>query len=229
MIEIQNLLFRYDDKAFGFRIGNLSVDSVSRVAFVGPSGCGKSTLLNLMAGVLLPRGGSLHVQGTEVSRLSDAERRAFRLRSVGMVFQEFELLDYLNVQQNILLPFSLGMASSTRSELHESLDGLAVSLGIASLLDRRIDRLSQGERQRVAICRALMAQPSLILADEPTGNVDPRQSREILELLFEHVGQYGSTLVMATHDHGLLDQFDNVIDFSRPEESGIELFAEVDQ
>ena len=226
MIEIKNLQFRFDGSGFGFRLADLSFSSGSRIALVGPSGCGKTTLLNLIAGVLVPDRGGVHIQGTEVSGLSDAMRRRFRIGSVGMVFQEFELLEYLNVEQNILLPYSLGLKRP--SDNQPAIEHVTDSLEISSLLRRRIDRLSQGERQRVAIARALMSRPSVILADEPTGNVDPAQSRKILDLLFDHVARYKSTLVMATHDHGLLEEFDRVIDFSRPNESGVELLAEAE-
>jgi putative ABC transport system ATP-binding protein len=225
MIEIRELLFRYPASGFGLRVPELQIADTSRVALVGPSGCGKTTLLSLLAGIYSPDAGVLRVGDVQVASLSDASRRAFRISSVGMVFQEFELLEYLNVEENILLPFSLNPELKLNHEGRESARSLAGSLGLDDLIKRRIDRLSQGERQRVAICRALVTNPKLILADEPTGNIDPSQSREILELLFRHVAASRSTLLMATHDHALLDSFDRVIDFSKPASAGIELLT----
>jgi len=225
MIEIRELLFRYPASGFGLRVSELHVADKFRVALVGPSGCGKTTLLSLLAGIHSPYAGTMCVGDVQVSSLSDALRRAFRISTVGMVFQEFELLDYLNVEQNILLPFSLNPELRLNRQGRETARSLADSLGLTELLKRRIDRLSQGERQRVAICRALVTSPKLILADEPTGNIDPSQSREILELLFQHVAACDSTLLMATHDHSLLDRFDRVIDFSEPDTAGIELLT----
>lgn len=226
MIQIQNATFRYDTSTFGLSIPRLAIAAGSRVALAGPSGCGKSTLLNLLAGVVTPGDGLVEVGGVELSSLGDADRRAFRIERIGLVFQEFELIEYLNVEENILLPFSLHAGLRPTGDRRDVVRTLVDSLGIAALLQRRIDRLSQGERQRVAICRALVTEPGLILADEPTGNVDPSQSREILDLLLEHVAERGATLIMATHDHGLLDRFDRVIDFSKPADSGIEILAE---
>ncbi len=225
MIEIRELLFRYPTSDFGLRVPELQVADKSRVALVGPSGCGKTTLLNLLAGIHTPDEGVLRVCGEQISLLSDASRRTFRIASVGMVFQEFELLEYLNVEENILLPFSLNPRLKLDRTGRDAARSLATSLGLAELVERRIDRLSQGERQRVAICRALVTNPKLVLADEPTGNIDPSQSREVLELLFKHAAECDSTFLMATHDHSLLDQFDRVIDFSKPEAAGIELLT----
>lgn len=220
MIEIRDMTFRYPASGFGLQVSELQIVDGSRVALVGPSGCGKTTLLNLLAGIHTPVAGDVRVNDVRVSALSDAARRAFRITTVGMVFQEFELLDYLNVQENMLLPFSLNAELKLDHERQTAAESLTASLGLTPLLARRMDRLSQGERQRVAIGRALVTQPKLILADEPTGNIDPSQSRDILDMLFQHVADRGATLLMATHDHSLLDRFDRVIDFSQSSESG---------
>lgn len=214
MIEIQQLDFQYSDGGFGLCIPELRLSPGSRTALIGPSGCGKTTLLSLLAGILLPDHGEIRACDFAVSSLSDTARRAFRIRHVGMVFQEFELLDYLNVQDNILLPFTLNAELQFTKETEESVERLANSLKIAQLLDRRIDRISQGERQRVAIARALIARPQLLLADEPTGNLDPSGTERIVDLLCREAQDRSVTLLMATHDHGLLDRFDHVLDFS---------------
>lgn len=223
MLEIDDLEFRYQRDGFGLRISRLRIPTAESVALVGPSGCGKTTLLNLLAGIVVPVDGDIRFEGRELTRLDDATRRAFRISSVGMVFQEFELLEYLNVEENILLPFLLNSSQRLTPESRTAAGELSESLGLASLLERRIDRLSHGERQRVAIARALITNPQLLLADEPTGNLDPATRDHIVDLLFEHARRRQATFVMATHDHSLTDRFDLVFDFSQPEQSGIEI------
>lgn len=223
MVEIDDLEFRYESDGFGLRISNLRIPAGETVALVGPSGCGKTTLLNLLSGIATPQHGTVRIEGRELTLLDDAARRAFRISSVGMVFQEFELLDYLNVEENILLPFLLNRVQRLASASREDIDELAESLGLKPLLARSIDRLSHGERQRVAIGRALIANPNMLLADEPTGNLDHSTRDRIVDLLFHHTAGRQATLVVATHDHNLIERFDRVIDFSQPEQSGIEL------
>jgi putative ABC transport system ATP-binding protein len=223
MVEIDDLEFRYESDGFGLRISNLRIAAGETIALVGPSGCGKTTLLNLLAGIVTPGQGTIRIEGRELTLLDDAARRAFRIASVGMVFQEFELLDYLNVEENILLPFFLNSAQRLARKSRSDVAELAESLGLKPLLARSIDRLSHGERQRVAIGRALIANPIMLLADEPTGNLDPSTRDRIVDLLFEHAAARQATLVMATHDHNLIERFDGVLDFSQPEQCGIEL------
>jgi len=223
MTEIDDLEFRYDHDGFGLRVSSLRIPSGESVALIGPSGCGKTTLLNLLVGVAVPNEGNIRFEGRELTRLDDAARRAFRISTVGMVFQEFELLTYLNVEENILLPFLLNSSLRLTNETKTNASELAASLGLETLLKRSIDRISHGERQRVAIARALITNPALLLADEPTGNLDPASRDQIVDLLFEQATIRQSTLFMATHDHNLTDRFDRVIDFSHPGESGIEL------
>lgn len=227
MIEIDDLEFRYQHDGFGLRVPSLRISSGESVALVGPSGCGKTTLLNLLVGIVEPNEGNIRFEGRELTRLSDAARRAFRISTAGMVFQEFELLSYLNVEENILLPYLLNSSQRPTHAIRESVGELAEPLGLQSLLKRPIDRLSHGERQRVAIARALITNPALLLADEPTGNLDPATRDQIVDLLFDQAAAKRSTLLMATHDHSLIDRFDRVIDFSCPDESGIELIRNV--
>ena len=217
MLEIDDLEFRYEREGFGLRVSSLRIASGESVALVGPSGCGKTTLLNLVAGIVVPSDGNVRFEGRELTRLDDAGRRAFRISSVGMVFQEFELLEYLNVEENILLPFLLNSSQRLRPESRTAAGELA------ELLHRRIDLLSHGERQRVAIARALITNPQLLLTDEPTGNLDPATRDRIVDLLFKQAATRQATLFMATHDHSLVHRFDRVIDFSTPADSGIEL------
>lgn len=223
MIEIDDLEFRYDGDGFGLSVAELRIAAGETVALVGPSGCGKSTLLNLVAGIEIPGRGEIRIDGRQLMAFDDAARRAFRISSIGMVFQEFELLDYLSVEENMRLPFFLNAAQRPASGATADVIELADSLGLTSLRSRRIDQLSHGERQRVAIGRALITSPSLLLADEPTGNLDPSRRDHIVDLLMQHAADRQATLVMATHDHRLIDRFDRVIDFANAELSGIDL------
>jgi len=214
MIEIDSLDFAYPEAEFFLRIPGFAVQSREKVAVIGPSGSGKTTLLNLVAGILVPQQGRVRCAGTEVSALGDAARREFRISTIGFVFQDFELLDYLNVLDNILHPYRITRALQLTAAVRERAVDLAGQMGIGDKLMRGVGHLSQGEKQRVAICRALLPGPKLILADEATGNLDPRNKGHILELLFESVAAHDATLLAVTHDHELLPQFDRVVDFN---------------
>ena len=213
MIGIRDLEFAYADSDFRLRIADLSVASATTTAFIGPSGSGKTTLLNLIAGILLPDRGSVETNGTVVTELSDRERRAFRVEGVGLVFQEFELLEYLSVLDNILLPYRINPALRLEPGVRQRAAALAERVGIADKLGRLPGRLSQGERQRVAVCRAVLTDPPLLLTDEPTGNLDPVNREKVLDILFDYVHESGTTLVSVTHDHEILGRFETVVDF----------------
>ncbi len=213
MISISNLDFHYPSGEFRLAVPDLTVGDGETVAFIGPSGSGKTTLLNLIAGIRAPASGTVITAGSSIQSMSDAERRAFRVRHVGLVFQEFELLEYLSVLDNILLPYRISPALELTAAVRRRATELAEEVGLASLLGRYPERLSQGERQRVAVCRAVLPQPGLILADEPTGNLDPANKTKVLDILFAFAASQGSTLVAVTHDHDILERFDRSIDF----------------
>ena len=140
---------------------------------IGPSGFGKTTLLNLISGIYIPQKGSVIVNGKTVNSLDDWERRTFRLTNIGFVFQDFKLLEYLKVMDNILLPFRINRVLTLNGGVRVRAREIASLLSIEDKLSKYPNNLSQGERQRVAICRALLVDPPIILADEPTGNLDP--------------------------------------------------------
>jgi putative ABC transport system ATP-binding protein len=210
-VKVTDVEFAYPGGEFSLRLPELTLPARARAAIIGPSGCGKTTLLCLLAGILRPQRGRIEIDGTEVSALDDAERRSFRVRRIGLVFQEFELLEYLDVLDNILLPFRINPALPLDRAARERARDLAARVGLAPKLARPIRRLSHGERQRVALCRALVADPAVILADEPTGSLDPNSKERALELLKEFCAD--ATLIVATHDHALLPQFEQVVDF----------------
>ena len=213
MISINKLQFAYSDGQFSLQIPELVLEAGRSAVIVGPSGSGKTTLLGLMAGILPVTSGDVCVGDTKVHELSDTERRLFRLRSVGLVFQDFQLIDYLTVLDNVLLPCRIHPSVSLTNELRVRAKSLLEAVGISSLLNRSVTKLSQGERQRVAICRALLLSPSVVLADEPTGNLDPVNSERIVKLLLRETARCGAMLVMVTHDHSLLPSFDRIVPF----------------
>jgi putative ABC transport system ATP-binding protein len=212
MIRIDDLHFEYGEGGFTLCVSNLSVARGERIAIVGPSGSGKTTLLHLISGIALPQRGSVEVGGADWQTLSEAERRALRIQQIGLVFQEFELLEYLRVLDNILLPYRIHRALRLDGTSRARAENLAEQMGVGNQLERYPTRLSQGERQRVAVCRALVTEPDLILADEPTGNLDPANKHRVLDRLIECADQRNTTLVLVTHDHDLLNRFDRVID-----------------
>jgi putative ABC transport system ATP-binding protein len=214
LVEADQLGFAYDTDSFQLNLASLTIAAGETVAIVGPSGCGKTTLLHLIAGILKTQTGQLRVLGSEVSAMSDDRARDFRLQRIGMVFQSFELLDYLNVLDNILLPVRIGSGVSLSRAIRERARQLATQMGIADKLSRPISRLSQGERQRVAVARALLLRPPLLLADEPTGNLDPNNKGRVLSLLLDYAAEEGAGLITVTHDSTLLDRFSRVLDFS---------------
>ena len=214
MIQLAQVQFRYSASDFQLQIPQLDIAKGEKVALVGPSGCGKTTLLSLMSGILLPHSGTIQLGDTVVNQLGDAARRNFRVSRIGQVFQRFELVEYLDVTDNIILPYlinhSLRLTTSVRQQARE----VATELGLGDKLKRYPARLSQGEQQRVAIARAMLTQPQWILADEPTGSLDPTNKLKIKDLLFQQSTQFGSALIVVTHDMGILDGFDRVLDFA---------------
>ena len=213
MIRVDSLEFYYREGEFCLSVPELTVEKTEKVAVIGSSGSGKTTLLNLIAGIVTPIEGTVSVDDLKVSELIDRERRDFRITSLGFVFQDFELLDYLNVMDNILHPYRITGALILDKAVRERAGILAQEMGIGDKLKRPANDLSQGEKQRAAICRALLPQPKLLLADEATGNLDPDNKTRILDLLFQSVADHDATLLAVTHDHDLLKRFDRVIDF----------------
>ena len=215
MVEVEDISFGFGTGGFRLRVPRISLDEGERLAIVGPSGSGKTTLLNLIAGILVPESGRIAVDGIEVTTLGDTARRRFRAGHIGFVFQDFALLDYLPARQNILYPYRITPALKLEAEVRDRADALAAACGIGDKLDRHPTELSQGEQQRVAICRALVTRPKLILSDEATGNLDPDSKVRILDLLFEQASEAGAAVLAVTHDHELLPRFERVLDFAQ--------------
>ena len=214
LIEITQLRFRYAGTPFELHIPRLEIAEGERVAVVGPSGSGKTTLLNLLAGIVIPQAGTVTIQDDPISQWSDAARRQFRISQIGMVFQQFELIPYLTIQDNVELPYRLHPALSRGTDLPDRVHRLLASVGLSGYARRYPHQLSQGEQQRAALCRAVIHQPRLILADEPTGNLDRLTKQRVIELLLAQVADENRTLVVVTHDLELVPQFDRTIDFA---------------
>jgi putative ABC transport system ATP-binding protein len=215
MIDLHNLRFQYPQSQFQLEIQRLEIADGEKVAFIGPSGSGKTTLLNLISGISLPRSGTISVAGRSLETMSDTQRRNFRISHIGFVFQQFELVPYLTVVDNVRLPYLINSSLQYVQEVRERTRALLASVGLADKHHRYPHQLSQGEQQRVALCRALVNQPRLVLADEPTGNLDSDNKRRVLEILFERTAEQNQGLVVVTHDVGILEGFDRVIDFSQ--------------
>ena len=213
MIDIQGLQFSYGEGDFSLQVPEMAVASGETVAIVGPSGSGKTTLLNLIAGNATPQSGHITTNGRELTGLHDAARRNFRIANMGLVFQEFELLEYLHVLDNILLPYRINRTLALDTDVRRRAEDIAQQVGIEDKLHRFPSHLSQGERQRVAVVRALVVRPPLLLADEPTGNLDPVNKDRVLDILFGYAENNAATLITVTHDHDILSRFQRVIDF----------------
>jgi putative ABC transport system ATP-binding protein len=180
------------------------------VALLGPSGSGKSTLLNLIAGIDVPDEGAVEVDGVSLHQLRERERTLVRRDRMGFVFQFFNLIPTLTVEENLLLPLEL--AGRTREEDRQRAQGLLAEVGLGDRGRSWPDRLSGGEQQRVALARALVHRPALVLADEPTGNLDRRTGERVLDLLVRLVRETGTTLVMVTHAEDAALRADRVLD-----------------
>ena len=176
-------------------------------AIMGPSGSGKSTLMHLLAGLDRPTSGGVQIDGVELSELDDGELTELRRDKVGFVFQFFNLLPVLTADENILLPLSLA-GRDPDPELH---DQLIEAVGLGDRLNHRPSELSGGQQQRVAVARALVSKPSVVFADEPTGNLDSKSSDEVLALLRRAVDDFGQTVVMVTHDANAASIADRVV------------------
>ena len=199
MIRIERLRFGYRNGDDVLRLDDFVLEPKSNVLVVGPSGCGKITLLHLIAGLLLPRSGQVIVDGQDLARLSAPARDRFRGQHIGIVLQQFHLLPTLTAMQNLLVAQTIAGLPADRSAAHSMLNALSV--------DERVDayphELSIGQQQRVAIARALINRPKLLLADEPTSNLDDEACASVADLLLGTAREQGVSLLIATHDSRL--------------------------
>lgn len=211
MVSCKNLQFRYPGESFSLSIPCLEIKNERKVAVIGPSGSGKTTLLNLLSGILAPHHGEIHVNDQSIHTLNDKQRREFRIGSIGLVPQRFELLDYLTVEENVLLPFRITSTRPLNADAKARAEHLMERVSIIQHRQRYPNQLSQGERQRTAICRGLVTSPAVILADEPTGNLDPTNQGKTVDLLLEQADEIDATVLMVTHEPSLLSHFERTV------------------
>ena len=210
ILKVENLTKSYgkdEAKVDALKNINLSINKGEFVAIVGPSGSGKSTLLHLLGGVDKPTSGKVCINDVDIYNLKEKDLSIFRRRNVGLIYQFYNLIPVLSVKENILLPAEL----DNRKIDKDYLDDLLKTLGLKERANHLPNELSGGQQQRTSIGRALINRPSIVLADEPTGNLDSKNSKEVLELLKLSVRKYNQTLIMITHDTSIALQADRVI------------------
>lgn len=214
LLQLANVAFRWPGRAsFGLSVPAFRIEAGETVLLLGESGSGKSTLLSLICGTMVPQNGEIAIKGTDITTLSGGARDTFRAEQVGVIFQQFNLLPFGTVADNILLPLRFaperrkraGQAKTTAAELCRAL-GLP-----DEVFGAKASALSVGQQQRVAVARALIGRPPLIVADEPTSALDANSQAAFLDLLFRQVGAHGTSLMMVSHDPRLGDRFDRVI------------------
>lgn len=210
ILRTENLTKSYgmgDMKVTALNNLNLSITKGQFVSIIGASGSGKSTLLHMLGGVDKPTSGKIYIENTDISSMNETELALFRRRKVGLIYQFFNLIPTLNVEKNILLPMLL----DGRRPKKEEFDKIVKMLGLSERLNHLPNQISGGQQQRVAIARSLIYRPSIILADEPTGNLDRKNSESILEMLKVSNKEYNQTILIITHDEKIALSADRMI------------------
>ena len=210
ILKVQNLTKKYgkkDTEVVALDNVSFSVEKGEFIAIVGASGSGKSTLLHLMGGVDKPTSGKVFIKDKDIYQLSKDDLAIFRRREIGIIYQFYNLIPILNVKENILLPCNLDGKKVEEKHLQEIIE----LLGLSNREEHLPNQLSGGQQQRVAIGRAIINNPSIILADEPTGNLDSKSSKEIIELLKKSNKKYNQTILLITHDMSIAEQADRII------------------
>jgi len=201
-----------DEKLVILNDVTLVINRGESLAIVGPSGSGKSTLLGLLAGLDMPTRGHIFLGGTDITRLSEDDRAMLRGEKLGFVFQSFQLLSTFTALENVMLPMDLKGNRQEYDNNYKEAKNILRRVGLEKRLNHYPGQLSGGEQQRVAIARAFAANPELLFADEPTGNLDQQTGQRIIELMFELNKESGTTLVLVTHDHALADRCDRILE-----------------
>lgn len=205
MIKISDLSKKFDEEC-NIKIKDMIFEDKRSYVILGPSGCGKSTMLNMITGVITPTTGSVLVDDTEITSLTQQEKDAYRLKNIGYIFQDFKLIDDMTVEDNLNL-LKIGDVECL------PIDEVLESVGIKGKRKNKVKHLSGGERQRVAIARALIKQPRIIIADEPTGNLNFENGKKVVELLMNASKKFSNTMLVVTHDDRLVKYFDETLHF----------------
>ncbi|WP_347357219.1 ABC transporter ATP-binding protein [Bdellovibrio sp.] len=207
LITLRDLSYTYSGQTSPtLHVSEFRVSKGEELFLYGPSGSGKTTLLEILAGVLRPTSGTVEILGQDLTKMSDAQRDAFRAEHMGYVFQSFNLIPYLSVRENIELPLHLSASRKARLGTVDTemvIRALCGNLGIADLLEKKVTELSVGQQQRVAVARALLGKPDLLLADEPTSALDADHREKFLKLMFELSELYGTTVIFVSHDRSI--------------------------
>ncbi len=211
MKDIEMIYETWSEKTKVLDIPQFDIDIGEQIAIFGPSGSGKSTLLHIMSGLLLPTQGSVKVCGEFVHKLSEAQRDHFRSRNIGYIFQTFNLLQGYTAMENVLMGMTFSPGKADRAAAKKLLE----QVGLGGKMKRRPYHLSFGEQQRVSVARAIANKPKLILADEPTGSLDPHNSVEIIKLLKEICKEHGCSLVIVSHNMDMISFFEHTVDFKK--------------
>ena len=217
IIKIDSVRFYWSKKSnFKIFVPNLEIKKGEKVLLLGESGSGKTTLLSLMCGFLNPLSGNISINGNTINQLSSKTRDEYRADNIGIIFQQFNLLPYANVVDNVLLPLYFSKVRSNNvSNKKEKVIELFKQLRLPDdIAQFRASSLSMGQQQRGAVARALIGNPSLIIADEPTSSLDADAQKIFLNLMFEQISENNSTLLMVSHDKSLSNQFDRLIDIN---------------
>lgn len=215
IIHLQNVRFRWPDQPDDLLyIPELLVNKGEHLFIQGPSGSGKTTLLNLLTGINLPNSGAVNVLGISLDSLTNSQRDQFRADHLGVIFQQFNLLPYLSLLENVQLPCGFSQRKKANAgDMQKTAVRLLSHLSIpANLLNKPVSKLSVGQQQRTAVARALIGSPEVVIADEPTSALDSDNRSRFLELLFREADEQGSTLVFVSHDQQIASQFDRVVD-----------------
>jgi len=217
IVKIESLRFQWSkNNNFKIFIPKLEVSRGKKVLFLGESGSGKTTLLSLICGFLEPLSGSISINDKIISELTSTNKDAYRSDNIGIIFQQFNLLPYANVIDNIILPlyFSKQRSKKVENKINSAMN-LCDQLRLPeSILNQKASNLSVGQQQRVAVARALIGSPSIIVADEPTSSLDTEAQELFLDLMFDQISKNSSTLLMVSHDKSLTNYFDQVIDIN---------------
>ena len=217
IVKIESLRFQWSkNNNFKIFVPKLEVGRGKRVLFLGESGSGKTTLLSLICGFLEPLSGSISINDKIISDLTSTNKDAYRSDNIGIIFQQFNLLPYANVIDNIILPlyFSKQRSKKVENKINAAMN-LCDQLRLPeSILNQKASNLSVGQQQRVAVARALIGSPSIIVADEPTSSLDTEAQELFLDLMFDQISKNSSTLLMVSHDKSLTNYFDQVIDIN---------------